>query len=65
MRKLISTLTMGALLMGLGIGISGCSDESSEKSTVVTKSPEGTVKQTKEIKTESSGSNPPAPSKAP
>ena len=31
MRKLISVTMMGVLAMGLGIGISGCSDESSTK----------------------------------
>jgi hypothetical protein len=65
MRKLISAVTLGALLMGLGIGISGCSDESSEKATVTTKTPGGTVKQTTETKVETSGDHPPAPTKAP
>jgi hypothetical protein len=65
MRKLTSAAMMGVLLTGLGIGISGCSDESSEKSQVTTKGPGGTVKQTTETKVETSGDNPPAPTKAP
>jgi hypothetical protein len=58
-------MLMSAIMMGFGIGISGCSDESSEKSTVTTKTPEGTTKQTTEVKTQTSGENPPTPSKAP
>jgi len=65
MRKLISATLMGVLLTGFGIGISGCSDESSEKAQVTTKGPGGTTTQTVEKKTETSGNNPPAPTKAP
>ena len=65
MRKLISATMMGVLLTGFGIGISGCSDEASEKAQVTTKGPGGTTTQTIEKKTETSGNNPPAPSKTP
>jgi hypothetical protein len=65
MRKLISATMMGVLLTGLGIGISGCSEEAKEKSQVTTQTPGGKTTQTVEKKTETSGSNPPAPSKTP
>jgi hypothetical protein len=65
MRKLVGATLMGVLLTALGIGISGCTDESSEKSVTTTKGPGGTVKQTEEKKVETSGNNPPAPTKTP
>jgi len=65
MRKWISGITMGVVLAGFGIGIPGCSDEASEKAQVTTKGPGGTTTQTVEKKTQTSGDNPPAPSKTP
>jgi hypothetical protein len=65
MRKLISATLMGALLMGFGVGISGCSEEAKEKSEVTTTGPGGKTTQTVERKIETSGSNPPAPTKTP
>jgi hypothetical protein len=65
MRKLMSAALMGVLVMGLGVGLSGCSDESSTKSQTTTATPGGktTVTETKSVK--SSGETPPPPGKTP
>lgn len=60
MRKVVSSMLMGALLMGLGIGIAGCSDESTEKTQTTIKTPEGKRTETVEKKVETSGDQPPA-----
>jgi hypothetical protein len=65
MRKLIRATMMVVLLSGFGIGITGCSDESSETSKVVTKDSGGTTTQTIKKSVETSGSNPPAPTNNP
>ncbi len=65
MRKLISATMMAVLVAGFGMGISGCSDESSETQKVITKTPEGTTTQTVKKSVETSGSNPPAPTTNP
>ena len=66
MRKLISLTMMGVLAMGLGIGITGCSDEAGTKTTTTTTSPDGgKTKETTEHKVQTSGSNPPAPGSKP
>jgi hypothetical protein len=65
MRKLISLTMMGVLAMGLGIGITGCSDEAGTKTTTTTTSPGGTSKVTSENKVQTSGENPPAPASKP
>jgi hypothetical protein len=66
MRKLISSLLMGALMMGFGIGISGCSDESSVKSETQVKGPGGTSTVTDKSTVKTTGENPPpVPTKAP
>jgi hypothetical protein len=65
MRKLISTMMMGVVLTGFGIGISGCSDETKEKSQVTTSSPGGKTTQTTETSVKTSGDNPPTPTKTP
>ena len=65
MRKLISATMMGILFTGVGIGISGCSDESSTKKEVITTSPGGKTVETQESKIKQSGDNPPAPTKTP
>jgi hypothetical protein len=44
MRKLISVTMMGVLLTGLGIGISGCSEEAKEKGQPTTTTPGGPTK---------------------
>jgi len=64
MRKLISATMMGVMAMGLCVGISGCSeDTTSTKSTTESKTPDGKTKVTEEKKVETSGANPPAPAK--
>jgi hypothetical protein len=65
MRKLISATMMGVLLTGLGVGLSGCSDESKEKSQVTTSTPGGKTTQTVEKSVKTSGDNPPTPTKTP
>jgi hypothetical protein len=66
MRKLISLTMMGVLAMGLGVGISGCSDEAGTKTTQTTTAPDGSkTKVTSENKVETSGNNPPAPASKP
>jgi hypothetical protein len=65
MRKLISATMMGVLLTGLGMGLPGCSEESSTKTQTTTTTPGGTTKETQQTKIQQSGQNPPAPSKTP
>jgi hypothetical protein len=64
MRKLISLTMMGVLAMGLGIGISGCSDESTAKKESTVTTPGGKATVTEETRVKQSGDNPPTP-KAP
>jgi hypothetical protein len=62
MRKLISLTMAGVLAIGLGITLSGCSEESSgtkKEETITT--PGGKAKVTEQTKVETSGKNPPAP----
>jgi hypothetical protein len=65
MRKLISMTMIGLLMSGLGIGLSGCSDQASEKKETTITSPGGKriESETKSVKT--TGDNPPPPSKTP
>lgn len=63
MRKYISTLLAGIVLCGFGVGLTGCTDESSVKTDTTVKTPDGTAKETHIDKIDKSGSNPPlAPS---
>lgn len=64
MRKLISVTMMGVLAMGLGIGISGCSDETGVKKEEKVTTPGGTTTTTEQTKVKQTGDNPPPP-KAP
>ncbi len=66
MRKLISGIMMGVVVMGFGMGLSGCSDEASTKTQTTTTAPGGnktTVTDEKSVKT--TGDNPPAPASKP
>jgi hypothetical protein len=65
MRKLINLTAMGVVAMGLGIGLSGCSEEASTKSQTTTQGPGGKTTVTDEKKVTTSGDNPPAPGKTP
>lgn len=63
MRKLISATMAGVTLFGLSAGMVGCSDETGSKEEVKVTTPGGATKETKEIKVQKSGENPPlAPS---
>jgi hypothetical protein len=64
MRKLISVTVMGVLAMGLCIGFSGCSDETSTTKKEEIKTPGGTTTVTDKQSVKTSGDNPPPP-KAP
>jgi len=66
MKKLTSLMMIGIVAMGLGVGISGCSDEAGTKTTQTTTGPDGSkTKVTSENKVETSGNNPPAPASKP
>ena len=41
MKKLTSLMMIGIVAMGLGVGISGCSDEAGTKTTQTTTGPDG------------------------
>jgi len=56
MRKALAS----ALILGVGVCFSGCSDEAKVKDKEVVSTPGGTTTTTTEKKIESSGSNPPA-----
>jgi hypothetical protein len=60
MRKLMTAMLAGAFLGGLTIGMVGCTEETSTKEEVKVKTPGGTATETKEIKVNKSGDNPPA-----
>jgi len=60
MRKLISGMLTGVILAGLSIGITGCTDETGTKEEVKITTPGGTSKETREIKVEKRGENPPS-----
>ena len=61
MRKLISTMMMGVFLTGFAIGISGCSEESKEKSETTIATPGGKRVETETKSVKTSGDNPPPP----
>jgi hypothetical protein len=63
MRKLISAALTGILLTGFGVGLSGCSDETSTKTQTTTTTPGGKVTETETKSVKQSGQNPPAPTK--
>jgi len=63
MRKLISVTMMGVVVMGFGMGLSGCSDEAGTKKETTTTTPGGTTTTTDSSKVKTSGDNPPPPAK--
>jgi hypothetical protein len=65
MRKLISLTIMGVLTMGLGMGISGCSEESKTESKTTQATPGGKTTETRTDSVKQSGENPPPPTKVP
>ena len=60
MRKLMTPMLAGAILGGLTIGMVGCTEETGTKEEVKIKAPGGTATETREIKVNKSGENPPA-----
>jgi hypothetical protein len=64
MRKLISLTTAGVLAMGLGITLSGCTEESSTEKKSTVQTPDGKATVTTKTTVDESGKNPPEP-KAP
>jgi hypothetical protein len=63
MRKLMTTMLGAAILAGLTIGMVGCTEETGTKEKVEIKTPGGTATESREIKVNKSGDNPPlAPS---
>ena len=61
MRKLIGAALIGVLLAGFGIGMSGCSDESSEKPRSRPKAREARPRRRRRRQTETSGKKSPGP----
>jgi hypothetical protein len=60
MRRFINCTLASAILAGLGTGMVGCTDETGTKEEVKVTSPGCTSKETREIKVQKSGENPPA-----
>ncbi len=60
MRRFHKTTLAGAILFGLTAGMVGCSDETGSKEEIKVSTPSGTTKETREIKAQKSGANPPA-----
>lgn len=65
MRKVINLTMAGVLAMGLGITLSGCSEESKTESKTTQSTPNGKTTETETKTIKQSGDNPPAPTKAP
>ena len=65
MRKLICVSMMGVLAMGLGVGLSGCTDEASTKKETIQTGPGGKTVQSETKSVKQSGENPPPPTKNP
>jgi hypothetical protein len=60
MRKLMTAMLAGAILGGLTIGMVGCTEETGKTEKVEIKTPDGKTTETKDIKVNKSGDNPPA-----
>jgi hypothetical protein len=60
MRKLMNMMLASAVLAGLTVGMVGCTEETGSKEEIKTTTPGGTSKETREIKVQKSGDNPPA-----
>jgi hypothetical protein len=59
MRKVVSTTLAGALLIGLGVGMVGCTEETGVKEETKLTTPTGTRTETKTDTIKKSGDNPP------
>jgi hypothetical protein len=60
MRNLITTMLASAVLAGMTFGMIGCTEETGTKEVVKTTTPGGTATESREIKVNKSGDNPPA-----
>jgi hypothetical protein len=60
MRNVITTLLASAVLAGLTFGLAGCTEETGTKEEIKIKTPGGTATESREIKVNKSGDNPPA-----
>jgi hypothetical protein len=60
MRKLIRATVFGLTVAAAGIATSGCSDTTETKEQTTIKAPGGTATETRSIKVEKDGQNPPA-----
>ncbi len=60
MRKLISVSMASAIMAGICLGLSGCSDEASDTVKREVKTPGGTETTTIKTSVEKTGSNPPS-----
>jgi hypothetical protein len=66
MRKFISTLLAGVILSGFSLALSGCTEETSTKEETKVTTPQGTTTESRQVKVDKSGKNPPvAPSEKP
>jgi hypothetical protein len=59
MRRVVSTTLAGALLMGLGVSMVGCSEETGVKEETKISTPTGTRTETKTDTIKKTGDNPP------
>jgi len=63
MRKIINTLMAGVMLAGISVVFTGCTDETGTKQETKITTPSGTATETRSIKVDKTGQNPPlAPS---
>ena len=65
MRKLVSLAMIGVLAMGVGVGLSGCSEESKTETRTTQSTPGGKTTEIERKEIKQSGDNPPAPTKTP
>jgi len=60
MRKRMNAILVGAALAGLGLGAAGCGEQSGVKEETKVTTPGGTATETRQVKINKTGENPPA-----
>ncbi len=60
MRNFMNAAALGLTLTALGVGLTGCNDTTETKEQTKITTPGGTARETRDIKVEKSGQNPPA-----
>ena len=65
MKSAIRTLGTALIVAGLTIGLAGCGEESSTKSQIDTKTPDGRTTVTEKTTVNKSGNNPPPVNESP